>query len=103
MQRSEGGGVSASELYAYREWLAEYQPLLTGDPAAQGHFDVYLSDRRLTYDRTPCRPSDVIAPFLLHIFPDNANNLDGAAREYGFANRDFDFFRRAARCWKIAA
>ena len=74
-----------------REWLAEYRGLLTGKPTVKGHFNVYYSEDRLTYDREPCAPADATALFFLHIFPTDLNSLSERYRERGFENRDFDF------------
>ncbi len=77
-----------------REWLAEYQPLLAGGPAAHGPFEVYLNDGQLAYDRAPCRPADANPTFLLHIFPVDPNALPEQWRSDGYENRDFNFLEQ---------
>ena len=75
-----------------REWLEEYRPVLEGDPAARGFFDVHYNVGRLTYDREPCAPADVESAFLLHIFPADPNVLPDTRRAYGFENPGFRLF-----------
>ena len=91
LYRLEYAGLMAN---IQREWLAEYEPLLTGAPAAHGPFDVYFSGGRLTYDRAPCRPADVKPTFLLHLFPVDPNALPEQWQSYGHENRDFNFLEQ---------
>ena len=77
-----------------QEWLDEYRPLLAGAPAQRGPFAVYYNGDRLTYDRAPCTPTDTDAPFFLHLFPTDVNQLPDWARKHGFENRDFAFADR---------
>lgn len=78
-----------------QEWLAEYRPLLTGDPAVRSFFDVHYNDGQLTYVREACAPADAAAQFYLHIYPDGSPNvLPEWSQPYGFENRDFDFLDR---------
>ena len=79
-----------------REWLEEYRPVLAGEPAQRGPFDVYYNDNRLTYHREPCAPADAAAAFFLHLFPAGpASVLPERWRPYGFENRDFTFMDQA--------
>ena len=64
--------------------------------AARAFFDIYLSDRALTWVRDGCAPADTEARFFVHAIPVHAGDLPGDRRESGFANLDFDFARRGA-------
>ena len=73
---------------------ALYEGIVAGDygpPVAQSHFDIYLSDKALTYLKIPCAPGDTHARFFLHITPINPTDLPTPNRELGFANLDFHF------------
>ena len=75
---------------------AAYNRIRAGDygpPAAQSHYDLYLSPGALTYLKEPCAPSDARARFFLHIIPANVADLPDDRRPYGFANLDFAFPR----------
>ena len=68
-----------------------------GAPAAAAVYDVYLGDNRLLYVKESCAAGDTAARFYLHIVPADVGDLPGDRREYGFANRDFDFDRFGLR------
>ena len=51
--------------------------------AADGVFDLYLTENRLVYAKEPCAQADVRARFFLHVFP--------AGEDREFDNLDFDF------------
>ena len=70
---------------------ARYAARATGAPAAPGFFNIYHNAGALTYSRDDCAPADTDAPFYLHLFPANVNDLPAEQRKHGFANRDFDF------------
>ncbi len=85
-------------------WELEYEPgraerLLaeldaarqTQPPVIQADFAIYHNSGRLIYAKEPCAPSDITAPFFLHILPENAENLPADFRQNGFENRDFAF------------
>ena len=76
------------------------------EPAARGHFDLYLQDDSLLFLRDPCSPSDADARFLLHVQPVDNADLPQARREYGFDNLTFGFDERGAifdgKCAAIA-
>ena len=72
-----------------------------GNPIAQSHFDIYLTDNALTYLKTPCAENDTHARFFLHITPANPANLPPDRREAGFANLDFHFADHGARIGDI--
>lgn len=54
-----------------------------GNLIVASDFEVYLSNRRLVYIRTPCKPEDLGHRFILHIFP-----VDGSL----IGNREHDTF-----------
>ena len=71
-----------------------YQSIVSGDigePTARSTFDIYLAENLLSYAKQPCAPTDIEAPFFLHIIPDDMNDLPGERKQYGFDNLDFDF------------
>ena len=60
--------------------------------AADGPFDLYLTDGRLVYARETCAERDAAERFFLHVFPAGAD---------GFDNLDFWFVERGER-WQGA-
>ena len=62
----------------------------TQEPLINSVFDVYLRDGRIIYARQPCHPDDADTPFVLHIIPDNLDDLPDH-RTTSFDNYDFDF------------
>ena len=64
---------------------------LLGDLAARSNFDVYAKGNALTYFKSPCTTEDTAAPFLLHVYPENATDLPEHRREDGFDDLDFAF------------
>ena len=71
------------------DWIATQEPLI------DSVFDVYLSDSRIIYARQPCHPDDINTPFVLHITPDNLDDLPDH-RTTDFDNYDFKFADRGA-------
>ena len=77
-------------------WSAEVPPDYAGarrealatEPQARGVFDVYHDGRTLTYVRDGCTEEDAAAPFFLHLYPLNADDLPDDRREHGFDNLD---------------
>ena len=69
------------------DWTATQEPLIDSE------FDVYLSDGRVIYARQPCHPDDADTPFVLHIIPDNLDELPDH-RTTDFDNYDFRFADR---------
>ena len=65
-----------------------------GDPAARAFFDLYLDGPTLLFFREPCSPREVEERFFVHLYPEHADALPPARREYGFENRDFRFDER---------
>ena len=71
-----------------------YQSIVSGDigePAARSTFDIYLAENALTYTKHPCAPTDIEAPFFLHITPADMDDLPDDRKQYEFDNLDFDF------------
>lgn len=93
-----GRAFDAAEFRISRENYFDRLKAAAGERSAQvGGFDLYWSGRRLTYYREPCAVGDMAARFFLHIYPQQAGDLPGWARRYGYENRDFDFSRRGQR------
>ena len=67
------------------------------NPAARSVFDVHLADRELIYVKDPCAQADAEPRFFLHVTPQRTIDLPERWREYGFENRDFDFFTNGSR------
>ena len=63
----------------------------SGHPAVRSVFDLYLFGNQAYYVKEPCRPSDVAAPFFLHIVPEDAGDLPPDYRERGFEHRGFQW------------
>lgn len=71
------------------DWIATQEPLI------DSVFDIYLSDSRIIYARQPCHPDDTNTPFVLHITPDNLDDLPDHVTT-DFDNYDFEFADRGA-------
>ena len=52
-------------------------------------FDVYLAQDRLVYVKDDCSPTDVEAPFFLHVTPVDNEDLSVSRRQHGFDSLDF--------------
>ena len=81
-------------LAAHAAAQAVYDDIAAGDygqPVAQSHFYLYLSDNALTYLKESCTEGDTDAPFFLHITPADPDDLPADRRERGFDNLDFRF------------
>ena len=72
-------------------WLADYEAIASGEPAVRSVFDVHLRGNELSYLKSPCSVADVQAPFLLHVFPEDVENLPPRRRQHGFDNLDFHY------------
>ena len=95
---SDGVVFKVNKAYAPREnpYEAAYERIVAGDwgaPAARANFSVYIADGAVAYLKEPCAASDARARelFFLHIFPQDAANLPGDSKEFGFVNADFKF------------
>ena len=74
-----------------RRW-SEAMDGASGEPVAQGKFDVHLAEGALVYAKEPCAQEDTEARFFLHIRPERVGDLPEERRGSGFDNLDFDFF-----------
>ena len=74
------------------EWIAGV--VERAEPAIRSDFDVYYEDGRLLYTGGECGGEDVAPPFLLHVFPEDDDDLPAAHRQHGFHNLDFRFDAR---------
>ena len=66
-----------------------------GAPAARSEFDVHLGVGRLLFVKTGCRPEHREGTFLVHLWPEDPDDLPPHRRQHGFENRSFPFARRA--------
>ncbi len=73
----------------------EYMPVLRPpglEPVIRSNFDVYFTGKSLVYEKQSCRyPTDVEAPFFVHVFPMHRNDLPERRRQFQFDNLDFRF------------
>ena len=61
-----------------------YQRVVSGEPAARSHFDVYLRDGRLFHVREPCVREDVGNGIFMEVVPKDPKALPGRDRRRGF-------------------
>lgn len=77
-----------------------YDEKRLGDLLIASDWNVYVRNDHIIYINSECSGLD--NPFLLHIFPLDANDLDDKSGESSFNNRDFRFedfeVRRGAPC-----
>ena len=74
------------------EVILESQSVASNEPpAARGEFDVYIDGGKLYYVKEPCVRADTRARFLLHIVPEDVNDLPEVRRDVGYDNLDFDW------------
>ena len=64
------------------------------DPVVRSDFDVYLEDERLIYVRDSCTAENADAPFFLHLYPDDLDDLPPSRREVRFDSFSFDLLDR---------
>ena len=64
---------------------------ISGEPAARGVFDIYLSAGSLIFVKVPCARADTEARYFLHLIPAQMVDLPNHRRRHGFDNLDFDF------------
>ena len=74
------------------EWIAE--TIERAEPVIRSDFDVYYDGNRLLYTGGECSDENLTHPFLLHVFPEDEDDLPAAHREHGFHNLDFRFEER---------
>ena len=82
--------VRAAALPA-QEYLARLRA--KQDPAIRSKYDVYLTEYNLIYTKESCAEDteDVLARFVLHLYPTDAADLAERWKEFGFIPWDFDF------------
>ena len=72
-------------------WLADYESVASGEPAARSVFDIYLRENAVSYLKSPCGAADAQARFFLHVIPEDVEDLPADHRRYGFDNLDFHY------------
>ena len=65
-------------------YRATYQRVVSEEPAARSHFDVYLGDGALFHVREPCVREDVGYRVFAKVFPEDPKDLPRRRRRYGF-------------------
>ena len=60
-------------------------------PALRDHYDVYLMENSLIYAREECAADEDLLPFLLNLYPVDADHVPEWQRPYDFDNRYFEF------------
>ena len=102
-QHDVGSGVKEWQVYiglaALPAAQAAYKNIAAGDygnPAAQSHFDLYLSGNTLIYLKEPCDQGDTDERFFLHIIPADLADLPSDRRERGYVTMDFRFVDHGA-------
>ena len=91
--RIDGDSAAWSAAYVVQgpKLISAYQSIVSNDPATRSKFDLYLDGGKLYYVKEPCGDEDAVAPFFLHVYPTNENDLPGDRRQHGFDNLDFGF------------
>ncbi len=79
----------------------------SGEPAARGVFDIYLSMGSLIFVKDPCVAEDTGPIFFMHLVPADVEDLPSSRQQYGFDNLDFAFqlhgLRQVGRCMAVRA
>ncbi len=65
-------------------YRAMYQRVVSGEPAARSHFDVYLRDGALVHVKEPCVREDVGYTIFVEVVPEDPKDLPGGRLRYGF-------------------
>ena len=71
-----------------RDYAGARRDALATEPLARGHFAIHGEGRTLTYVRDGCTDEEAATPFFLHLYPEDAGDLPGDRRKYGFDNLD---------------
>ena len=71
--------------------------IMSDEPVLHSNFDIYLSENVITYVKETCQKTDTQAPFFLHIYPIDTNDLPDHRQQYGFDNFDFTFYKFGLR------
>ncbi len=73
-----------------------------GAPRVSSEFDVHLGGGRLLFAKDDCRPEHLEGTFIVHLVPEDPDDLPPHRKPYGFENLSFLFHHRAwetgARC-----
>ena len=81
--------------------------VLAREPLARSVFAVYRDGDALAYVRERCTEGESLARFFLHVVPVDADDLPADRAQYGFDNRDFEFWQRGGmrdgRCVAVVA
>ena len=85
-------------LAGYRERYERALSSLSGEPAAQSGFNIWLDGDTLTYVKENCDEADTRGRFFLSIFPADPSDLPQTARDAGREHQslNFDFARYGA-------
>ena len=88
----------------------DYESVVSGGfgaPAAWDAFEVYRRGTTVAYLKEPCYAADTEAPFFLHIFPVDADDLPRRRKGYAFDALSFDFSEQGVladgKCLALAA
>ena len=80
------------------DWRRTFAAATAGEPVAvAGGFAIRLDGKRLIYTGEPCGWEETAAPFFLHVFPANDDDLPPEHRWRGYDRHDFRFRERGAR------
>lgn len=105
--RTKGGRVpdAAPLPVGTAMWNAAERQTRQAKPIAQSRFDVFLHDGSLIYLNEACTEKDMATRFFLHVRPNDAADLPGHRRRFGFDNLNFHFFehffKAGARCMVV--
>ena len=72
-------------------WLADYESIASGEPAARSVFDIYTDENTVAYLKSPCSAADVQAEFFLHVVPEDLEDLSADRRRHGFGGANFRY------------
>ena len=78
-------------LYETDGFLDAYRSRSFGRLLGRSNFEVYADGTVLRYVKSPCGSEDSKAPFFLHVFPADVEDLPDHRRQYSFDNLDFSF------------
>lgn len=82
---------NAAALPVRRTRYLEAQIRQAGPRLLRAVYDVHLNAEAVSFVKTPCRPEDTRAKFILHVTPVDPNDLSSARRAFGFDNLGFRF------------
>ena len=66
-----------------------------GAPRVSSEFDVHLGGGRLLFAKDDCRPEHREGTFIVHLVPEDPDDLPPHRKQYGFENLSFLFHHRA--------